>query len=186
MKVTKKGNGMEALKRAIREVKSKQLRVGWGADIKYTDDKGGEGERVAVIAAQNEFGNPAKNIPPRPFMRPTVNANKTKWMTTAAKGISLALRDQRSIADVMDAIGQLAAGDIRKTISKITSPALSPTTIELRRRRRNGEKITGKTVGEAYKAASSAFFQAGSSSESKPLVETGYMLNSLSSEVVNK
>ena len=35
-----------------------------------------DGTNVAYVAAIQEFGAPAVNIPPRPFMQPTVKAQK--------------------------------------------------------------------------------------------------------------
>lgn len=162
MKITKKGDGARRLSQAVRDIQSKQLRVGWGENIKYDD-----GTLVAEVAAQNEFGNPAKNIPPRPFMRPTINRQRSVWMKKAAHGIMSVLRGERTTGEVFDTIGQLAAGDIRKTISKVKSPPLKTATVMAR--------LRGKKQGNSV-----------SLTAAKPLVDTGHMLNSLSSEVVEK
>jgi hypothetical protein len=181
MKVTKIAGLSAQLKQTIQDIEHKQLRVGWGDTIKYDD-----GTSVAMIAAQNEFGNAAKSIPPRPFMRPAISAHKMTWSAKLAQGTKTVLNGKRSIGEVFEAVGLLVAGDIYKQISRVTSPALSNTTIELRRVRATGEKIGGKRVGEAFKAGQSAFFSVGSGTSNKPLVDTGYMLNSLTSEVVEK
>ena len=48
---------------------SKTVKVGWFPSSVYPD-----GETVAFVALQNELGDPAKGIPPRPFIRPTIQA----------------------------------------------------------------------------------------------------------------
>jgi hypothetical protein len=63
-------------------------------------------------------------------------------------------------------------------MTKLSEPELSDITIELRRRKRSGEKITGRTVGEAAKAVKSAFFVRGTGDDN-PLIDTGTMRNAV-------
>ena len=68
----------------------------------------------------------------------------------------------------------MAVGDVQSTISKIQEPPLSPITIELRRLKKMGRKITGKTVGEA--AANVAAGKNKTAGVSiKPLIDSGYL-----------
>ena len=138
------------------------MRVGWGENAMYPD-----GERVAVIAAQNEFGNPALKIPPRPFMRPAQSENMSMWKTKMAEGIKASFNNTKTVGEVFEAIGLLVAGGIRTAITKVTSPALKTATVKAR--------LRGTKQGKAV-----------SLTAAKPLVDTGYMLNSLTSEVVEK
>jgi len=162
MKVTKKAGLSAQLKKTIQEIEHKQLRVGWGDTIKYDD-----GTSVAMIAAQNEFGNAAKSIPPRPFMRPAISAHKMTWSAKLAQGTKAVLNGKRSIGEVFEAVGLLVAGDVRKQISLVTAPALKTATVMAR--------LRGTKQGKSVKLTAA-----------KPLVHTGYMLNSLTSEVVEK
>lgn len=162
MKVTKKAGLSAKLEAAIKEVRAKQLRVGWGEDQKYDD-----GTSVAMIAAQNEFGNTGKKIPPRPFMRPAIAAHKMTWTAKLAQGTKTVLNGTRSIGEVFEAVGLLVAGDIRKSITLVTSPALKASTVMAR--------LRGKKHGKSV-----------SLTAAKPLVDSGLMLNSLTSEVVAK
>lgn len=144
------------------EVKSKRLQVGWGEDARYDD-----GTSVAMIAAQNEFGNPGKKIPPRPFMRPAIAAHKLIWTTKLMQGAKTVFNGTRSIGEVFEAVGLLVAGDIRKSITLVTSPALKASTVKAR--------LSGKKQGKSV-----------SLTIAKPLVDSGIMLNSITSEAVAK
>ena len=162
MQIKRKAGVSAKLNNIIREINSTSFRVGWGEGIKYED-----GTPVAMIAAQNEFGNSAKRIPPRPFMRPTISKNRITWTKKTVQGLNAVLQGNRNTADVMDMIGQLVAGDVRKAISKVTQPALKTATVQAR--------LRGKKQGGSV-----------SLTVAKPLVDTGYMLNSLQSEVIKK
>lgn len=162
MKVTKKEGISGGLAKLLEDIKTTQLKVGWGENQKYPD-----GEPVAMIAAQNEFGNPGKKIPPRPFMRPAISKNKMIWSTKLSQGTKAVLNNKLSIGHVFESIGLLVAGDIRKSISEVTTPALKASTVKARLRGKKQGKSVSLTVA-------------------KPLVDTGYMLNSLTSEIVTK
>lgn len=162
MKVTKKAGLSAKLESVIADVQKKQLRVGWGEDQKYDD-----GTSIAMIAAQNEFGNPGKKIPPRPFMRPAITAHKMTWTAKLAQGTKTVLNGTRSIGEVFESVGLLVAGDIRKSITLVTSPALKTETVKAR--------LRGKKQGKSV-----------SLTAAKPLIDSGLMLNSLTSEVVAK
>lgn len=158
MKVTVK-SGID-LQKIISDVNSLTLKVGWGENQKYYN-----GAPVAVVAAQNEFGNAAKNIPPRSFMRTSVIEKDGEWKATAGQLFKGVFSDTQSTQNVFEIMGLKVAGDIREKIASITSPALKESTIKAR--------IRGRKVGNMGTAT-------------KPLVDTGYMLNSLTSEVSAK
>ncbi len=160
MKITKKAGLSETLKKTIVEINHSALRVGWGENQKYDN-----GTPVAMIAAQNEFGNPAKKIPPRPFMRPAISAQGDNWKKQLSGGIKMVFSDKLTVSNVFEAVGKLVVSDIQKSISKVTSPALKPSTIKAR--------LRGKKVGNAGTA-------------SKPLVDTGYMMASITHEEISK
>lgn len=162
MKITHKEGLSKDFNSLINKVNSTQLKVGWSENAKYPD-----GVRVAVIAAQNEFGNPALKIPPRPFMRPAEIANSTMWKTKMAQGIRQVFNKTKEVGQVFEAIGLLVAGNIKTAIKQVTAPALKTATVKAR--------LRGKKQGKSV-----------SLTAAKPLVDTGYMLNSLTSEVATK
>lgn len=177
MRVTRKAGKIDALRKAAKGLTGTQSKVGWFASAKYEG-----GQPVAGIAAVQEFGSPARGIPPRLGIRTVVIEQRENWKRVVAKISRAVANGKLAPGSVMEAIAMKGAGDIAAHITKVTEPPLSMITVELRRRRRAGDTISGKTVGEAAKAAKSAFFEAPSASEAKPLVETGHLLATLSYE----
>lgn len=143
------------LKRLMMDAERLSVRVGWAEAARYQD-----GTPVAVAAANNEFGDAGRGIPPRPFMRPTAAAEGPQWRALAERGFRSAAQSGRPIRDVYDILGHKVSGDIAKAIAQVMDPPLAPATV-------------------AARAARTATKQAGS----KPLVDTGVMLNSLTHEV---
>lgn len=166
------------LARVPTQFQGKVAQVGFPKGITYPEDRGGAS--VAYIAAIQEFGAPERNIPPRPFMRPTVQEHRDEWVRSMGAFIPKVLRGQADAEDVLEAVGAQAAIEIQAQIAQVSSPALSPITVMLRKWRKDGKTITGKTVGEAA-AAVKAGEDPGS--DNKPLNDTGYMLASVRSAV---
>ncbi len=163
------------LLKAIEELSAKNLKVGWGENQKYPN-----GVQVAYIASIQEFGNPNMRIPPRPFMRPSIAQYGEKWAKSFTYSAKKIFNNKLNVKQAYTLMGDVVAGDIRHTISNVSTPPLSNTTVALRRARQSGEKIS---VGEAYKAGQSASFVRGSGPDTKPLIDTGLMMNSLTSEI---
>lgn len=129
--------------------------VGWHDTAKYPD-----GTQVAVAAVSAEYGNVKMNVPPRPIVRPTIEQQSAEWSRQAALGIKAVAMGTRTAEQVITALGELAAGDVRHTITKVTSPELAEST--KKRRERMGYK------------------------PDKPLVRSGLMLSTCTSEVEKK
>jgi hypothetical protein len=152
---------------ALRHLKNGEVKVGWFEKSKYAN-----GTPVAGIAAQNEFGNPAKNIPARPFMRPTIQKREKYWIETVKEGAQKVLGGHLTVAQVLDLLGSEVEGDIKKAIKQLYYPALAESTV-LARINRNKKlsstkgQISEKNVGNI----------------TKPLVDTGIMYNTLTHEV---
>lgn len=160
MKIVKKVSNSDIVRKAIKQVDNRVLKVGWGKKQRYDD-----GTPVATVAVVQEFGSPAKNIPPRSFMRVAADNEGKNWARQFAGGLKKVLSGRMQASSVMEAIALLVEGDIKKAISSVTEPPLKEATIKARNR--------GKKVGNTKTA-------------SKPLVDTGYMLNSVTHEVTNK
>lgn len=154
-----------------------QCKVGFLESSKYPD-----GTPVAYVATIQEFGAPEQSIPPRPFMRPTVARDTPKWRDLAEKGARSIARGNDTLETVLDKLGGVAAGGVKRSIQEVTSPALSPVTLVLRKWRREGRKITGATVGQAAAYANSpgADF---SGAPTKPLVDEGIMFGAVTHAV---
>lgn len=139
----------------------KVVKVGWLEKQRYSAELGGN--YVAEIAAQNEYGAPHLHIPPRPFMAPAVAKNKTKWLEIARQGAIRASKGDITIEEVLQTIGEIAAGDVKEAIKAVTSPPLSPYTVA-----RRLEKYSNKSkVG----------------SLTKPLIDSGLMLETITSSL---
>lgn len=151
----KRQSNRSRLNEFLKSAKQKKLNVGWDENATYDS-----GVPVAAIAAQNEFGNPSLNIPPRPFFRPAIDQNKQEWSRQSAKGLKSSLDGKIALEAVFEALGLMVAGDVRKSISEVTSPPLAESTVKARLRGQDATK-----------------------GARKPLVHTGVMIGSLSHEV---
>lgn len=148
------------LEKAISELENISVKVGWFERNKYLDNKS---TPVSFVAAQNEFGNPAKNIPARPFMRPAAIKNKILWDKVAEKGIKEAIKGVNSFNNGMKLLGDKVAGDIRKEIKLVFEPPLKQSTISARLAKKKNKKKIGLLT--------------------KPLIDSGIMLDTVTSEV---
>lgn len=183
MPVQRTGKGLrDHMKRIFDEVESKEVRVGFFESSAYED-----GTPVAYVAAIQEFGYGA--IPARPFIRPTIAEQREAWRKTLRQGFKAAIDERITVMHMLEQFGMAAAGQIKVTISKITDPPLSPITLLLRQKRKNGEDITGRTVGNA--AAASGYVPKENAAQAlgvsaKPLVDTGYLISQVQSAVVDR
>lgn len=141
--------------------KDKESKVGWFPGAAYPN-----GTPVAYVSIIQEMGAPEAGIPARPFIRPTLSARKTAWATTLKQGVKAKIDGSMEATGVLELVGQQAAGDIRKTITQVHTPPLKKATVEARARRLSNRTIT--------------------TSLQKPLIDTGLMLNSLTSQVSDK
>lgn len=174
-----KGEGFQQLAQMIQGMSNAQTKVGFVDSSKYDD-----GTPVAYVATIQEFGSPQQSIPARPFMRPTITRDSAKWKGTAASGAAAITRGSATTETVLNALGSSAAGGIKRSISAVTSPPLSPTTLRLRKLKREGVKIGGRVVGEAHKFANTEGANLGGVS-TKPLVFDGILIGAVT-HVVEK
>lgn len=116
-------HGLRAFRQRLQRdlASAPKLLVGFLDGATYPD-----GTRVAAVAAYNEYGDPACNRPPRPFMRQTIEHERDGWGKTLAAG--LRMNNYKAEAG-LGALGEDIAGAIRETITQFDSPPLSPCTI---------------------------------------------------------
>lgn len=164
----------ETLTNKLKELKGIETRVGWFDSAKYED-----GTPVAYVASIQEYGHGP--IPPRPFFRTTVTAQKQAWAAHAAQGAKAVLAGKISARDVMDGLGELAQEDVKETINRITSPPLSPITLELRAMRHKDPelKVTGTLVGQVAAKVKEPGYQLASGTPTKPLIDTKLLITTL-------
>lgn len=187
MKIKVSGDSA-TIKKALAELNSKEIRVGFFDTAKYPD-----GTPIAYVAAIQEFGH--KSIPPRPFMRPAENKNKSKWAKQIAQGIKAAMGGEITIEQALEQVALGAAGDVKKAIKAVNSPPLSLLTLLLRKHKKDpdGERIGGKFIGK--KAGEIGFMGPRPKSDksmsisgvsTKPLVDTGMMIQAVTGAVISK
>lgn len=155
------GPGAERLRVLLEGISDKVGKVGVFETSKYED-----GTPVAYVAVIQEYGSAAQGIPPRPFMRTTIAEKTPEWQEIARRSAAAMLKGAMTGEQALELIGLKAAGDIRNTISKLTTPELKPTTVAARLRAR----VDKQTVGLL----------------TKPLVDTGTLLNSVTNTVEAK
>ena len=148
------GPGAKKLDNLLKAIKKARVKVGWFESNKYPD-----GTPVAYVASIHEYGATEQGIPPRPFFRPTITANKQKWKEDTQKAAMAILEGRATLKTVIASIGEQVAGDVRKTIRGIQHPKLEEATVAAKRRKMANKKITGNLR--------------------KPLVETGLMYDTL-------
>ena len=144
--------GLERLQKSIADMQTKRAAVGFFDTAHYTD-----GTPVAQVAIAQEFGI---IDPPRSFMRSTISEQKAAWQATLAQGSKRVMADKMTAEQMLSAIGQVVAGQIKEKIAAIMSPGLHPATLAARERRGN--------------------------TSTKPLVDTGTLISSVSSKVESR
>ena len=133
MAVSVKVSGGDKWKRALEPyVRSNGVHVNVGIleGATYSGETLEAGTPVAAIAAAHEFGH--EHIPPRPFMRPTVEKKQNDWIRAA---VAFLKGDSTNIRGAFTIVGELASKDMQKTIEDRVDPPLSEETIERKTKR---------------------------------------------------
>jgi hypothetical protein len=158
--------------------KGASVQIGFLEGATYPD-----GTSVPMVAAIQEFGAPAAGIPPRPFFRTMIAAKSDGWGDAAAQSLKATDFDA---AKTLALVGEGIKGQLQQSIAELTSPPLSPVTLMLRKMRADNPSlvVTGSTVGEAARRVAAGQSSAGVST--KPLVDSGDMLNAVDYAVKSK
>lgn len=120
-------SGGEALEKKLAELadrlgESKTLRVGFLEGATYPD-----GKSVAMIAAGNEFGDPAANRPPRPFFRNMIADKSPQWGDDIGK---IAVATNYDTSTLLPLMGERIKDQLQGSIREFYDPPLSPYTIK--------------------------------------------------------
>ncbi len=114
--------GLKKLARRIQSASGLKIRAGILAGATYPDT----GKSVAEIAIIQEYGAPAANIPPRPFLKNTVGARQGAWARCLSDNLSAYIRGRISLDDVGKKVGVLMQSDIIGTINNSVPPPNAP------------------------------------------------------------
>jgi hypothetical protein len=157
-----------------------EVRVGFIDGATYPDDGSGKPVLVAMVAAIQNDGAPGAGIPKRPFFTDMVRQNSPNW------GPELALVLKANGMDAAKSLALMGAriqGQLQDSIRAVQDPPLSPLTMAVRKFRRDnpGVRVTGSLIGEL--AAGLRYHPDFTGVSAKPLVDTGFMLRSVTFEV---
>jgi hypothetical protein len=140
-----------------------------------------DGTSTPMVAAIQEFGAPSKNIPPRPFFRNMIAKESPGWPDRIANYLKTHNFDA---AQALGDIGDVIASELRQSIHDTNAPALSALTVMMRGMRRQArykDMPFGQLIKEAVKRVAAGKTNYGAST--KPLIDTGIMLQSIVSIV---
>lgn len=120
-------SGGEALEKKLAELaerlgESKTLRVGFLEGATYPD-----GESVPMVAAANEFGDPAMNRPPRPFFRNMIADKSPQWGDDIGK---IAVATNYDTSTLLPLMGERIKDQLQGSIREFYDPPLSSYTIK--------------------------------------------------------
>lgn len=185
MEITRsKPSAFKGLDLRLKELEGVSSSAGWYESSKYEN-----GTPVAQVAFWNEYGHGGQfPAPARPFMRPTVIRDKSEWRETAAQGAKAVLAGQATATDVMGALAIQAEAGIAKSIAQVFQPELSPVTLELRAmKERNPDlKVSLCNVYEAIRNINKPGYKLKAGVSTKPLNDSGILINTLNHAVVTK
>ena len=147
--------GGERMKEALQKIVDTKLAVKAGVPKGATTT---DGKSIAEYAMYNEVGT--AHIPPRPFLRNTVNDKQDNWKSFLENNVDYNNIQRDKCVSVMGVLGEVMVADIKQTIQKGNFVPDAPSTVEAKKRR-------------------------GKSEPDHPLIDTGQLLeHGISSEVV--
>lgn len=154
MKITQDNSGSEALEKLADQMKRAKLEVGFFDTATYPD-----GTPVAYVAAIQEFGNPAGNNPSRPFFRNAISKNDG-WKDLASKAMNAVVEGRIELNQALNQMGLKMGADVQESITDGSYEELKQSTLDARQSRKRTEGVA-----------------------SKPLIDTGQMLQAVSYSV---
>lgn len=118
--------GGSALEKRLSELAAKvsrpaNLSVGFIENSTYPD-----GTSVPMVAAIQEFGAPARKIPPRPYFRNMIADKSPGWGDAIAAVLEVNGYDA---IRTMEQVGAGIKGQLQQSIVDTNAPALSPATV---------------------------------------------------------
>lgn len=118
--------GGSALEKRLSELAAKvsrpaNLSVGFIENSTYPD-----GTSVPMVAAIQEFGAPARKIPPRPYFRSMIADKSPGWGDAIAAVLEA---NDYDATRTMEQVGAGIKGQLQQSIVDTNAPALSPATV---------------------------------------------------------
>lgn len=119
-------SGGEGLRRKLEEIRKnlsggEELRLGFLEGSTYPD-----GTPTALVAAVDEFGNPANNQPPRPYFRSMIASKSPRWGEAMQKNLKATDYDANA---TLARMGEGIKGQLQQSIRDFDGVPLAPSTI---------------------------------------------------------
>jgi len=172
--------GGDKLQEALRKLSKKinnasTLSVGWPEGATYEN-----GTPVAQVAAIQEFGAPARHIPPAAFFRKLIADKSTSWGKNLATALEMTNYDAHA---ALELLGDDMKDQLWDYVVNTDRPELRPITLMLRKMKMQDPSlvVTGKVVGEAARLVAEGEDYSGASTAK--LNDTGTMLAAINSSV---
>lgn len=169
-------SNFKAVQAALKRLTRDEVLIGVPRE---TAPRQGEPVNSAQLLYIHEFGSPARNIPERPVLRPSVAAIRdgaiTVLKTAATRVLNGATGEAERALRYVGLMGQKAA---QERIAEGIPPALSDATLKARARRKRG---TGHRIDKGAKAelARRAAGETPGMVDTTPLIDTGSMLKAI-------
>lgn len=123
-----KDKGFEKAVEQIRQAKGSHVNIGiLSQDGMKTPP--GSNLNLAAIASVNEFGTSDKRVPPRPFLRTTMEKNRRRYNRLTEQLISQILSGKTTVMKALDLLGLKIGSDVKKMITTLKNPPNAPGTI---------------------------------------------------------
>lgn len=135
-----------------------------------------DGTPVAMVAAIQNFGAPARGIPARPFFTKMIEEKSPGWGDLLA---GLLEKHDWDVVAAFQVMGDGIAGQLRNAIYEMNDPPNSPVTSLLKDRFPKGDNYTFADVLQAWADVADGK----SAPAGKPLIWSGHMLDSVTFEV---
>ena len=184
--VTDRDLGWQRIEQELRGADGAHVLVGLHADAEPYEAGQGDDSNVAQVASHLEFGT--SRMPPRPFLRPTIDGGREKYATLIDRVLGLILRGKLTTRQGLSLVGIQASQDVKGCIRHYPNdPPLAESTVAAKVRKAQGTfKSYGRKAGlrgddlDKFVADKSEAYTA----DPAPLRDTGHMLTSVTYAVV--
>lgn len=86
-----------------------------------------DGTSVPMVAAINEYGEPSRGQPPRPFFRRMISEKSSEWPSAIA---GLLKQNDYDAGKTLAMVGEGVKGQLQQSIKDLDSPPLAQSTID--------------------------------------------------------
>jgi hypothetical protein len=129
---------LAALLKRVAEVDSGSPRITVG--VHASEGVSATGVPIAMIASVHEFGSPARNVPARPYLRPTFEAHRGRYAMMIRGALIKSIIKGADLRPLLALVGEKSQSDVLRKLRSNIAPKLSPRTIQRRRAKLKGNK----------------------------------------------